>query len=185
MILWKHFCIAKIYTHNYLSYCFAFFNLFPPVYLCFLVFTCKVFSLRREISLWQYNQPSRKYSGFFHMAREETRVHVLTSHRWQPGALPRSAHRLTHSRSSWQGVLTLRSSVWQWVPTGFTAWHTWLWLCSSCVPCWEYHKTPSCPAQPFTNPAQPCGSSQVCYWHSLPIRPLSRSQPTFTDSIFF
>lgn len=52
--------------------------------------------------------------------------------------------------------------------TGFIVCDTWVWLCSGCVPCWEYHEAPSCPAQP-------CGSSQVCYWHSPTIRPLFKS----------
>lgn len=83
-----------------MSYCFAFFNLFPSVYFWLFVFSCKVFSLYRESSSWQYNQPSRKYSGFFHVDRRRSEYmysHLTDgSQELYPGVLPAS-HTVVHS----------------------------------------------------------------------------------------
>lgn len=83
-----------------MSYCFAFFDLFPSVYVCFLVFSCKVFSLYREIfhgtitSLPENTQVFSTWTG----RRSEYMYSHLTdgSQELYPSMLPGS-HTVTHS----------------------------------------------------------------------------------------
>lgn len=161
-----HYC--KL-IYNYLNYFNAFFHLFSTVYCWFLLF--KVFSLCIEISLWQYNWPSRKCS-FPHDSR----------HGQGRGQSTFSRISQTAARSYIQDytVLVILDKIYLFPNPRSDSkallvlllWDIWLWFCFSCVPCWEYHEA---------------SSFHLCWTFrfltdSLIVRPVSRSQPTLTKA---
>lgn len=157
-------------NHNYLNYFYEFFNLFSAIYLCFLLFSYKVFSLYIEISLWQYNWPSRKHS-FPHDSRHgQGRGQSTCTHISQTAArsyiqdytllvIRDKTHLVPNPRSDSKALQVL------------LLWDIWLWFCFSCVPCWKYHEASF----------HPCWTFRFLT-HSLTIRPVSRSQPTLTKA---